>query len=94
MPTLTFPVQPDGLLVEVLVDVTAIAPRVIQALQLPLFGSAQTSTASGQVIVGVYEVSLSILPATGSSPLFTVPQLVVTELVHASPGIEFLWASM
>jgi hypothetical protein len=40
--------------------------------------------------VGVYEVSLSIPPPTGTTPLFTVSQLVVTELVHAAPGIEVL----
>jgi hypothetical protein len=118
---LTFPVQPDGLIVALVIgmdalacqtlqqsgqsiprpvlvrgvldtaaDVTAVAPRVLQALGLPLYGSAQTSTAGGPVTVGIYEISLSILPATGSGPTFTAPRLMATELLHAAPGVEVL----
>jgi hypothetical protein len=121
MPTLTFSVQPDGLLVDVMIgmdaagcqylqqsgrpiprsvlvrgimdtaaDATAVAPRALQALGLPLYGSAQTATAGGLMNVGVYEISLSILPATGTATMFTAPRLVVTELIHAAPGIEVL----
>jgi hypothetical protein len=121
MPTLTFPIQADGLIVEVIItpssiqirqwqaqgvpiprplkvqgvmdtgaDLTAVAPRVLQALGLPLSQTAHTSTAGGQVQVGVYEISLSILPATGSAPMFTDPHLLATELMNAAPGIEAL----
>jgi hypothetical protein len=121
MPTLTFPIQPDGLVVDVLIgperkqilalqargqsiprpvvvrgvmdtaaDVTAVAPRVLQALGLTSTRSVRTYTAGGSIQVGLYEISLSILPATGSTPLFTAPCLFVTELVHAAPGIEVL----
>lgn len=121
MPTLTFSVQPDGLLIPVMIgldapscralqqagqaiprplqltgvmdtatDVPAIAPRVLKVLALPQLGSAQTHTASGSVTVGIYEVSLSILPPAGSAPMFTAPHLVVSELIHAAPGIEVL----
>ena len=121
MPTLTFAVQPDGLIVDVMIgpdastcidlkqagqpiprplrvrgvmdtatDLTAVAPRVLQALGLSAIGHARTSTAGGQINVGVYEISLSILPPTGSAAMFTASQLVVTELIHAAPGIEVL----
>jgi hypothetical protein len=120
MPTLTFPVQKDGLVVGVMIgmdsancqalqqsgqpiprpilvqgimdtgtDATAVAHRLIHALGLPLYGSAQTSTAAGQVNVGVYEISLSIVPPGGAAQ-FTDPRLVATELIYAAPGIEVL----
>jgi hypothetical protein len=71
-------------------DVTAVAPRLLQGLGLPLYGSAQTHTAGGAVQSGVYEISLSILSPTGPGAMFTAPQLLATELIHAAPGIEVL----
>jgi hypothetical protein len=71
-------------------DVTAVAPSIFQALGLPVSGTARTHTAGGPVVVSVYDVSLSIPPATGTAPLFTVPQLTVTDLLHTAPGIEVL----
>jgi hypothetical protein len=121
MPTLTWPVQPDGLVVEVLIgadhgqalkwfnqgtpiprpilvrgimdtgaDVTAVAPRLPQALGLPQFGSAQTHTASGLTNVALHEISLSILPANLAGAIFNTSRLVATELTHAAPGTEVL----
>jgi hypothetical protein len=72
-------------------DCTAVAPRVLQALGLSPSASVQTHTAGGLVQTHAYEVSLSVPPLVGASPMFTVPDLLVTELMHALPaGIEVL----
>ncbi len=121
MPPVTFPVLPDGLLMNAMIgldvgrcqdlqvigqpiprsvlvrgvldtgaDVTAVAPRVLQALGLSPSGSASTHTAGGLVFVNVYEISLSILHPISSSPFFTGSHLQVTELGHAAPSVEVL----
>jgi hypothetical protein len=118
---MTFAIQPDGLVVDVVIapdanqmqqwqaqgqpiprplrvrgvmdtasDVTAVAPHVFQALGLSSTRSAQTHTASGMVNPKVYEISLSIVQASGAGPMYTAPQLTVTELFHAAPGIDVL----
>ncbi len=71
-------------------DISAVAPRVVTALGLAPVYSAQMHTASGPANVDVYEVSLSVVPLGGSGPLFTVSDLLATELQHAAPGVEVL----
>jgi hypothetical protein len=72
-------------------DATALAPRIAQALGVPLAGNAITHTAAGPVHVPYYEVSLSLLPSPVASPFFTDPLLIVTELHQALPAhIEVL----
>jgi hypothetical protein len=63
---------------------------VLQALGLSPSARVRTHTAGGAVNVDAYEVSLSILPVSGTTPAFTAPQLLVTELIHAAPGTEVL----
>jgi hypothetical protein len=65
--------------------------RIAQALGLISPGLAVTHTAAGRVQVPYHEVSLSLLPSSQSSPFFTVPQLIVTELDQPLPNnIEVL----
>jgi hypothetical protein len=71
-------------------DLTAVTGRILQALGLSTSRSVKTHTASGSVSVDVYEISLSILPPTGMTAMFTTSHLEVTELLHAAPGIDVL----
>ncbi len=72
-------------------DVTAIAPRVLQALGAVRFRSARTHTAAGVVNVKLFKVSLSMSGPKGiAGPMFVRSTLVVTELGVALPNIEVL----
>ena len=121
MPTLTLPVQSEGLLVDLVIglgsnqaqgllasgqpipgpilvrgildtgaDCSAVSRGLVQSLSLVGSGSVQTHTPAGSLTVLLYEASLSIVPPGSAVPLFTVPQLLVTELRHAAPGIAVL----
>lgn len=72
-------------------DVTAIGAAILQRLQIPIRTSGRTTTAAGTVSVDLYEASLSIVPADGSSqPLFTHPSLLVSEIANPIPPIDVL----
>jgi hypothetical protein len=122
MPTLTFPLQPDGLWVPVLLghdhaalkakqasgqsvpmplkcrgfldtgtDVTGVAPWIITSLGLTSFNKTTTQTASQQVFVTLFEVSLSnydVNAPAGSS--LTRPQGEVLQLPHNLPTVDVL----
>jgi hypothetical protein len=79
-PQIAPPVQAAGLL-DTGTDITAVAPWVLKQLAVPQAMMTSTQTASGQVKVWLFEVSLSILdPRLASSPWFTQSDMLVMEL--------------
>jgi Aspartyl protease len=122
MARLTFPVQPDGLIVDVLVgldrqalddlrargkplptpltclgaldtgsDISAMNPDLPVRLGLTPKGQTRTHTATGQVSVDLYAVSLSITNLqTPGAPWLTVPTLTVMGLQAPLPTVEVL----
>jgi hypothetical protein len=84
------PVQATGLL-DTASDVTAVAPWVLHQLAVPQAMMTSTHTASGQVKVSLFEVSLSILdPSVASSPWLTQSDLLVMELPSVLPNMDVL----
>jgi hypothetical protein len=84
------PVQARGLL-DTGTDVTAVAPSILKQLAVPQAMMTSTQTASGQVKVWLFEVSLSILdPSLPSSPWLTQSDLLVMELPSLLPNIDVL----
>lgn len=84
------PVQARGL-VDTGSDVSVVASWVLQALGIPPATVTKTTTASGQVQVRLYEVSLSITdPGQAGSPWLTLPDLVVMELPTSLPDVDVL----
>lgn len=85
------PPQPARGLLDTGTDVTAFAGGILQALGVAPTTTATTTTASGQVRVRLFEVSLSITDPTHSPPAWlTVPHLLVMELPGNLPDVEVL----
>lgn len=84
------PVHARGL-IDTGTSVTAISATVLQQTGLIAIGTGQSHTASGKVPVGIFEVSLSILPLLpGSTGHIVLPDLVVSELSAALPDCDVL----
>jgi len=78
-------------LIDCATDVTAAVPKVFQQLGIAHLASTSTQTASGQVIVRAFRVSLSIFGPQGSAgPALVRPNLVVTELATALQKFDVL----
>jgi hypothetical protein len=72
-------------------NVTGVTPAVLQALGLTFTGQVASHTVTGQVIVNLFEVSLSIPPpANLPGAMLTRPNLLVMELPSPIPGVEVL----
>jgi len=72
-------------------NVTAISPWVFQKLGLSSPGRSSTQTASGQVSVNLYEVSLAVLQISHQyHPSLTLPSVLVCELAITLPGVDVL----
>jgi hypothetical protein len=84
------PVRITGL-IDTATDLTALSPRIIQQLALPVLGTVSTLTASGPAYVRLYEVSLSVTgSATAVGPICVHSKLRVTELATAIPNADCL----
>ena len=72
-------------------SITCIARDVLAKLGTKPVKQATSQTASGQFVVDLYKVSLSI-PAPGptTGPMFTVRELTVMEMSETIPGLEAL----
>ena len=72
-------------------SITCIARDVLVKLGTKPVKQATSQTASGQFVVDLYKVSLSI-PAPGptTGPMFTVRELTVMEMSETIPGLEAL----
>jgi hypothetical protein len=121
MTDLTLPIQPGGLLLDVLIglnavltqdlldaglplvrpvkvtafidtgaDLNGISTRLVQTLQLPVVHTLQITTAGGMSALSCYEISLSILNATGTGIVFAIPNLFVTGMPTPPAGMEAL----
>jgi hypothetical protein len=85
------PLVPAQGLLDTAADLTAIVPKVIQALGVGVAHTVLTSTAAGPVTVDVYAVSLSITdPTVPGAPTLTVPSLLATELAAPLPDADVL----
>ena len=72
-------------------NVTCITKDILQRLPLLSAGQTKTRTASGQVSVNLFEVSLSIPPAGNlPGPMLTRPNLIVMELLDPIPDVDVL----
>lgn len=72
-------------------DVTVVAAWVLRQLGVPLAATSSTNTASGQVSVNLFEVSLEITdPIHPGGPFLTVSDLPVMELPTVLPDTDVL----
>jgi hypothetical protein len=73
-------------------DLTAVEPSILRRLGAPRAGMATTQTASGSIRVPLYRISLGITDPSQppGSPWVTQPDLLVTELAAALPGLDVL----
>jgi hypothetical protein len=71
-------------------DVTAVSAQVLGAIKAKRGRRVRTHTAGGVVWTPTFYISLSIPPATGSSPMLTIPRLQVTQLGEVLPDFEVL----
>jgi hypothetical protein len=72
-------------------NVTCIAGNILHKLGISSFGQTSTHTASGPASVKLFEVSLSIPPASNlPSPMLTQGNLIVMELTDPIPDVEVL----
>jgi hypothetical protein len=88
---ITRPVGAQGLL-DTATDLTAISPRILQQLAIPVVATTSTHTAAGPVQVRLYRVSLGITDPgqPAGAPWLTLPDLLVTELAVSLPDAEVL----
>lgn len=85
------PIRARGLL-DTGSDLTAVAPWILQQLAAVVVRTTTTHTASGQVGVNLYEVSLTITDPTQptGSPSLTRRDLTVSELTAHLPDADVL----
>jgi hypothetical protein len=85
------PVGARGLL-DTCSDLTAVAPWVLQGLNVPAASTTSTHTAGGQVNVGLYRVSVGVTDPTQppAAPWLHCPDLLVTELAVPLPDADVL----
>jgi hypothetical protein len=72
-------------------NVTCVTSAVLAKLGLTSTGQGSSHTATGPVAVNLFEVSLSIPPASNvPGPMLTLRDLIVMEMPGPIPGIDVL----
>jgi hypothetical protein len=89
-PPLPAPVWTEGV-VDTGSNITCVTPGVLQRLGIVSIGQSGSHTVGGQTAVNLFEVSLSIPPATNvPGPMLTRRDLCVMEMPSVIPGVEVL----
>jgi hypothetical protein len=77
-------------LIDTAADLTGVSSRALQRLGLSPLQSVQTNTAAGPLLVGLFEISLSVMNPALTAAHLMASDLLVTELPHAPPTFDVL----